>query len=362
MSQTSKLVSRVSLSGLLAVGATNALAHSPLLCEAYLRAFGTPVQDGVLAENEYKSCTGPITTPGTVGTTDPPYTFNICATNDIGNIYYAVSISDRTNDANDFVGILFDDEHDGTVKCAQLSDAAVEQVEDDRIGFLSIPENPQGGIFVDSHYCFLPGVGFFGQLDQSQDGFGVRAFTAGSGQIYEFSHPLASGGSDDYELKVHDRVGWCLSYRNSSAAASGGGFTFPPGCSPDDTSLYGDVTIENILFLLQVDFVPLTCEVQEAKITHGEGGAALSGRLKQADLLLGSVTGLMTTRGEFSLPASGPAKHLLQASIEEARAFIREVNEYGGEIDANNGRGTAARWIGQAEATIAKIEKLSGGQ
>ena len=236
------------------------------------------------------------------------------------------------------------------------------------IGFLSIPENPQGGIFVDWHYCFAKPGQLNPPLDyQSQDGFGARTFTLGAGQIYEFSHPLASGGSDDYELKVHDRVGWCLIYDDKSNSHRYPIFDFPPGCFEKasirgDTSLYGDVTIENILFLLQVDFVPLTCEVQEAKITHGEGGAALSGRLKQADLLLGSVTGLMTTRGEFSLPASGPAKHLLQASIEEARAFIREVNEYGGEIDANNGRGTAARWIGQAEATIAKIEKLSGGQ
>jgi hypothetical protein len=187
------------------------------------------------------------------------------------------------------------------------------------------------------------------------------AFTAGDGQIFELSHSLASGDSDDYVLKVHDRVGWCLVYDDASLPnnVALGDIQFPPGCfvqaASGDTSGYGDVPIKSISSQFGGNFVSLTCEVQKAKLT---GAAALSARLEKADLLLGSATGSMTSTGELSLPVPGLGRHLLQTSVEEARAFISEVNEHSGEIDANNGRGTAARWIGQAQATIAEIEKL----
>ena len=146
---------------------------------------------------------------------------------------------------------------------------------------------------------------------QSIDGFGVRAFTAGVGQIYELSHPLASGDSDDYVLKVHDRVGWCLVYDDrsnfvQSVSVALGDIQFPPGCfkkaASGDTSGYGDVPIKSIFSQVGGGFVSLTCEVQVAKITHGDGGAALSAHLEKADLLLGSATASMTSRRELSPP------------------------------------------------------------
>ena len=99
---------------------------------------------------------------------------------------------------------------------------------------------------------------------------------------YELSHPLASGDSDDYVLKVHDRVGWCLVYDDRSNFVQSVSVVlwkqiqFPdPGCfkkaASGDTSGYGDVPIKSIFSQVGGGFVSQTCEVQVAKITHGDG-------------------------------------------------------------------------------------------
>lgn len=77
--------------------------------------------------------------------------------------------------------------------------------------------------------------------------------------LADFSHPLDPGDTDDYSLAIHDKVGWCLTYDDSSnAPPNNPGFAFgelqyPAGCFVDfsnstgglvrvDTTLFGDIT------------------------------------------------------------------------------------------------------------------------
>jgi hypothetical protein len=347
MALSVRLLVAIFLSGLFVPAAGRAWAHSPLLCSS-LGAFGAATTDGVRGPMEYKDCKGPITRK--VGT--KTYVLRICATNDADNAYFAVVVTDTTQNDRDSVWILFDNNHDGAVAGIGQTGCgpAGSPVED----FLA----DVGGIPLDGFYC-SPGI--TPQFDNAQNITTARTFTPGIGWAYELSHPLFSGDPDDFGLKPLDRAGWCLVYDDESnpGALALGDFDYPPGCFAEAASgsatRYGNVRMFSSFLGNLPNFFGFACEVQVAKLPDLKRQAALA-PLQRAEALLGGVTEAMTRTGEARLPEV--AKHLLRASIFETQGFIRQVKEQGGDIDAQNERGTAASWIRQAEYTLGSMQKL----
>lgn len=206
--------------------------------------------DGVISGNEYgDSCIGPIDQTAAAVS----YQLTICETNDEQNDYYAVRINDLTNPAGeDSAMFWFDDGHDGTVAAA-AEGCPYGEPNEDQVGWFL-------GFFVDAFYCRQPNqTSFGGDFASAIDGTGAHTFTQGVGSVFEFSHPLDSGDTDDYSLAIHDKVGWCLTYDDTSNnPPNNPGFAFgelqyPAGCFVDfsnttdglvrgDTTLFGDVT------------------------------------------------------------------------------------------------------------------------
>ncbi len=223
-----------------------------------LQEYGEVTMDGAIGPGEYEQgCVGPIT-QGVNGTS---YTFRVCEQNTEQNDFYAIEISDLTNDDPGFgqIGdtpmIWFDNDHSGTVVTSG-SGCPYGQPVEDNIGWFF-------GGFWDGFFCKGP-EGFTGSLDLTLNGAGVHTFTAGKGSVFEFSHPLDSGDPDDYSLVTHDTVGWCFTYddkQNSPPNNPGfafGELQFPSGCFVDfsnsvnglvrgDSTLLGDVFKRNAM-------------------------------------------------------------------------------------------------------------------
>ena len=196
----------------LAIGLPSVSAHSGDVLSGY----GTPTLDGIISPGEYDSCSGPISqvSIGRDATTDEyterTYTFTICAANDSENTYYAVTISDVTEDETDRAEFLFDNDHDGAaVSC--------EGEVEDGLGYAGLSG------FLDRNYCFPFWVP---ASDSHQDVAGVRLVTD-VGSVYELSHPLDSGDPEDYTLSLGGTVGWCFLYEDGSHL---GTITFPSDC------------------------------------------------------------------------------------------------------------------------------------
>jgi hypothetical protein len=200
-----------------------AWAHSGDLLSSY----GTAVIDGVVSAGEYGSCIGPFT--------QGIYTVTICETNDFVNDYYAVTVlGDTTNNAGDNAQILFDNNHDGTVINCQATGR------EDTISVIG------DGSFLDRNYCFLSPGNLFTVTDgvSAQHGTGARTFTANVGYVFEMSHPLNSGDSNDHALATGSTVGWCLSYVDFEDLQNF--VQYPSGClvtaqNDGDASLYGNI-------------------------------------------------------------------------------------------------------------------------
>ncbi len=196
-------------------------AHSGDLLSAY----GTATVDGIISPGEYGSCIGPITQGG--------YTYAICETNDEVNDYYAVRISDLTNDATDFAAFYFDDDNNGVVVSCGPGNQPPPQ-EDSIIAW-------GGGRFADGHQCHVVGGGLW--TTSGEDLENVRAavnFAPGEGYLYEWSHPLKSGDPNDYSLSLGSSVGWCFLYGDTSVGVT---LQYPAGCydgaKRGDASNYG---------------------------------------------------------------------------------------------------------------------------
>lgn len=223
-----------------------------------LSEYGSAAVDGVISPKEYgDSCIGPVTQPAPPGGVQASYTFTICETNDTENDYYAVQIDDQTNgpvagrDHDDSLSIFFDNAHDGVI--APGIEGVCAPPNEDFIAWFKLTDSFPG--FLDLVYCDIsPGAVAFladggGEDPAVQDGTASRAFTAGSGWVYEFSHPMNSGDDDDYSLDIHDKVGWCFTYddgSNPTGTFPGGEPQYPAGCrskafSTGSSTGYGDV-------------------------------------------------------------------------------------------------------------------------
>jgi hypothetical protein len=188
----------------------------------FLAHRGTPVLDGVIGGSEYGDHGVPTDgVPGGFGCYTPAeqtvdgvtYKFALCESNDDSNDYYAFQINDPTPGSPigrgdtvipDKFSLLFDDEHDGIVQCPALQDR------------IAVDASSQGVTFVDGTYC---GAGETENIDAVQNIVGVGGYVTGQGYVLEFSHPLNSGDSADYTLGIHDTVGFCLTYVDSSNGA-----------------------------------------------------------------------------------------------------------------------------------------------
>jgi hypothetical protein len=247
----------VRVSGLAAVLSLLIAASASAHTSDVLAEYGTPAIDGVISGNEYDDgCVGPVNQAAN----GVSYQITVCEQNTEQADFWAVKISDLTNDVGqnaDSPLIWFDNDHSGTVTMSG-SGCTYTQPDEDQIGF-------EADVFVDGFYCMAP-EGFTTGLDLKFpfDGTGARKFTAGQGSTFEFSHPLDTGDVDDYSLAPHSTVGWCLTYDDhSNTPPLNPGFAFgeiqyPAGCFVDfstmnlglvraNSTLLGDVYKQNAL-------------------------------------------------------------------------------------------------------------------
>ena len=203
-----------------------------------LSAFGTATVDGVISAGEYGSC---LTTTQVWW----DYTFMICETNDNTNDYYAFQINDYTF-GGDSVSFWFDNAHDGVV--SPVSTGPTEDMI--LVG--------GSGIFGDDGYRYA-GAGLSAGADPIQNGVGAVIFTPGTpgspgaGYVYEASHPLNSGDSNDYSLSLSSTVGWCLTYEDAAdhPGPVSPDVEYPTGCytaakNSGDASKYGNILKKGI--------------------------------------------------------------------------------------------------------------------
>jgi len=223
---------RVSLPVVLVVlGLVWSLPLIPASSGDLLSGYGTATVDGVISPGEYDSCIGPIAQGGCL--------FTICETNDLNNDYYAVMISDLTNNPDDWAGFYFDDDNNGAVVPCGVGN--VPPPEEDLMLAFGSGSPPSPG--PDGHYCYNTAVGalYTTNGEASMNGGDVVKFTAGMGYVYEWWHPLSSGDSRDYSLSPGSTVGGCFNYLDR--ASGGGNLQYPAGCytaaRAGDASKYG---------------------------------------------------------------------------------------------------------------------------
>jgi len=323
----------VVIGGLALLLASSASAHTPDV----LAEYGAATVDGVISPGEYEhSCIGPtgLAAGGTL------YQLTVCEKNDEQNDYWAVQITDLTNDTgqlSDSPLIWFDNDHSGSVTMSGPG-CTYGQPDEDRIGW-------DGDTFVDDFYCRAP-EGFTGGLDFKDplDGAGAHKFTPGQGSVFEFSHPLDSGDVDDYSLALHDTVGWCLTYDDqSNHPPNNPGFAFgelqyPPGCFVDftsstrglvrgDSTLLGDVykrnAMDEVLDKIRDKLKHLVatckhCPPDPTKKLLDRVNEAIKALLKQQQAkTLKALTGFIKLTHDFidagELPAAKAKKFLKQA-------------------------------------------------
>lgn len=164
--------------------------------------------DGIISLGEYGSCiTNALPNVG--------YAFRFCETNDAVNLYLAFDVADTTNNGQDSLNIYFDNNHSGVIV------PCISGTTDEAL----VINGAVPGMFVDSNYCHSGATSTPGS-DAVQNGVGVRKMS-GLGSVYEISHPLCSGDSQDFCLHFGDTVGWCIAYFDE--VANNGG-TFPNNC------------------------------------------------------------------------------------------------------------------------------------
>ena len=175
-----------------------------------LSARGTATIDGVISPGEYGSCIGPVT--------QGIYVFTICETNDDHNDSYAIQINDLTGPNKDDLAVIFFDNGQGSI-------AACGSGVDDMLA-LNATAYPQA---VDENYCATS----FWNLDVTSggtnDATSAFTFTPGVGYVYEVTHPLDSGDSNDYALTTSSKVGWCFIYFGGPYDSPQ--VVYPSGCS-----------------------------------------------------------------------------------------------------------------------------------
>ncbi|HKM51295.1 MAG TPA: hypothetical protein VJZ75_08970 [Candidatus Bathyarchaeia archaeon] len=191
-----------------------------------LSAWGTAIVDGIISPGEYGSCiTNSLPNVG--------YAFRICETNDAANLYLAFEVADTTNNAQDSLYIYFDNNHSGVIA------PCISGTTDEALAMNgAVP-----GTFVDSNFCHS-GATSMPVGDAVQNGVGVRKMD-GLGSVYEISHPLCSGNSQNFCLHFGDTVGWCLVYFDETANNGG---TFPNNCQgpmyfSGDATGFGNIVI-----------------------------------------------------------------------------------------------------------------------
>ncbi len=309
--------------------------------------YGTATVDGVISGGEYEgSCIGPISyvVPG-----GSPYQLTICEQNDEQNDYYAVQTNDPTSPPGDDDSAMFwfDDDHDGAVAQAAES-CPYGDPNEDQIGWFL------GGFF-DGLYCRQPGQTSFGSdfYPSGFDGTGAHVFTPGVGSVFEFSHPLDSGDSDDYSLAVHDKVGWCLTYDDTSLSPptnpgfAFGEFQYPSGCFVDfsnstgglvrgDTTLFGDVTkLSELDELVEKLKNKLKDLVAICKFCPPDPRAKLLERINEAIERLGELNQKAAAKELKGFAKQ--TKHFINAEIlpaGKAKTFIKKAKSFIKKIKA----------------------------
>jgi hypothetical protein len=143
--------------------------------------------------------------------------------NDAQNLYIAASVTDPTLTSADWLGIRFDNEHNGIV--------------DDGDDYVTLAGN---SVFHDRHYE-AAAVGW-STLDAMHNGTG-RAGTSGPINFFEISHPLNSGDAHDIAVAPGATLGVCVRYFADGPSRSEA--TFPPDCQSVENaqSLYADVEL-----------------------------------------------------------------------------------------------------------------------
>jgi len=168
-----------------------ALAASANQAQSSPISFDTATIDGTLSAGEWDNAeTWSVFSGAYAGST-------LYMMNDLNNLYIALSVIDSTLANNDIMEVRFDNANNG-----------VSDVGDDEL-FLSI----LGG-FSDTHFS-----GASWGIPDATDGTGaLQGF--GTFNVFEMSHPLASGDAFDFNLSAGDTVGFCLRYFDDGLATN----------------------------------------------------------------------------------------------------------------------------------------------